>query len=185
MVAINICFILKNSLNNKITNINEYLNSFVKFDETHIPHITLLQFYTEEKNVIKIKNKLKEIKYNFNKVIINNEDLEIIKYEDKNIYSLKINSIQLKAFQKKIFKNFKSFIYPSKNNSEEFIENINYTVLKDIVNNYYLNEYYPHITLSVCKDIKKIIFDKILIENKDIELGAFYIGDYGSAIPIN
>ena len=53
-----------------------------------------------------------------------------------------------------------------------------------MVNNYYKNQYYPHITIGICKDIKKATFEDIIIKSGNLEIGLFYIGDYGTAIPI-
>ena len=93
---VNICFQLKNNSYNKIININKYLDGFVKFDKNHIPHITILQFYTDMKHLIKINKKIKKIKYNINDFVIKYKDLEITKYDEQYVYGLKINSNEFK-----------------------------------------------------------------------------------------
>ena len=53
-----------------------------------------------------------------------------------------------------------------------------------MVNNCYKNQHYPHITIYICKDIKKATFEDIIIKRGDLEIGLFYIGDYGTVVPI-
>lgn len=52
LVAINVALVVAGSLKDKVTSINHELKTSNKesflFDSTHIPHITILQFYTEK-----------------------------------------------------------------------------------------------------------------------------------------
>ena len=131
------------------------------------------------------KKKIKSLKYNINNFVIKNSDLKIEKYKNKNIYSIKIESEEFNLLFDRVFNDFKDFIEYSKDISREFIENVNYTILKDIVSNYYKTEYTPHITFGICEKIQKISFKDIIVEKDDLEIDLFYIGDYGVAIPIN
>lgn len=185
MIAINICFQFKNNFFNEILKINKSIkDNIIDFDK-YIPHITILQFYTNKNNLIEIKKKIKSIKYNINNFVIKNSDLKIEKYKNKNIYSIKIESEEFNLLFDRVFNDFKGFIEYSKDISREFVENIKYKILKDIVSNYYKTKYSPHITVGICEQIQKITFKDIIVEKQDLEIDLFYIGDYGVAIPIN
>ena len=185
MIAVNICFQIKNNFYSEILKINKYLkDNIIDFDK-YIPHITILQFYTDKNNLMEIKKKIKFLKYNINNFVIKNSDMKIEKYKNKNIYSIKFESEEFNLLFDKILNEFKDFIEYSKNISREFIEDINYKILKDIVSNYYKTKYSPHITVGICKQIQKITLKDIIVEKDDLEIDLFYIGDYGVAIQIN
>lgn len=184
MIAINICFQFKNNFYNEILKINKSIKGNIIDFEKYIPHITILQFYTDKKNLMEIKKKIKSLKYNLNNFVIKNSDLKIEKYKNKNIYSIKIESEEFNLLFDTLTNIFKEFIQSSNNISKEFIENINYEILKDIVNNYYKTNYSPHITVGICEQIQKITFKEIIIEKDDLEMDLFYVGDYGVTIPI-
>ena len=185
MIAVNICFQFKNNFYNEILKINKSIKSNIIDFDKHIPHITIFQFYTDKKNLMEIKKKIKSFKFNINKFVIKNSDLKIEKYKNENIYSIKIKSEEFNLLFDRIFNDFKEFIESSKDISREFVEDVNYKILKDIVSNFYKTEYTPHITVGICEQIQIISFKDIIVEKNDLEIDLFYIGDYGVAIQID
>jgi hypothetical protein len=183
MYAVNICFTFTDKLNQILNELNKNINSIIHFDNTHLPHITLLQFYTSKKNINNIKYILNHINYDFTQFIINK--LKIIKYKELNIYTLNFENNDIISFQNKIINIFKKFIEIPNFNNNNFIENITYEPLHDIVKNYYKNIYLPHITFAISKNEYEIDFNEIIINNSDIKLELLFIGEYGTAIPIH
>ena len=49
MIAVNICFQFKNNFYNEILKINKSIKGNIIDFEKYIPHITILQFYTDKK----------------------------------------------------------------------------------------------------------------------------------------
>lgn len=185
MVAVNICFTFNEYINNKLIEINRsILNNDINFNTNHLPHITILQFYTSKKNIIEIKKKLEELNYDINNFIIENCDLKIDKYQDKYIYYLLLHSKDFHLIFNKVLNIFKNFIQSDNIELQEFIESINYQVLPNLVNNYYKQSYNPHITIGINQKIQNLSFQEISLKKDELQLGLFYVGDYGTAIPI-
>ena len=70
MIAVNICLKLKNNFYSEILRINESItNNIIEFND-YIPHITILQFYTDKNDLIEIKKKIKFLKYNMDNFVI-------------------------------------------------------------------------------------------------------------------
>ena len=78
MIPVNIAL----DLSNNFFDLNKNIDSNkIIFDDNHIPHITLLQFFTNVNNIKVIQNIIKNIDFKLN---INDYELKISKY-NKNI----------------------------------------------------------------------------------------------------
>ena len=182
MIPINIALTLKNNFNK----LNEIIyNNKISFDSNHIPHITLLQFFTSVNDIKNIQNEIDNIKL---KVNIDKYDYSVKKYhENQYLYTININSESITKLHLLIFDKFKKYIKKS-NSLENFGENINIKSVPKIILNYHINSsknnYNPHITIGIsdnlsefklCNNIENIEVDKIKL---------FRIGDGGTAMPL-
>jgi len=182
MLAVNIALKLKNNFNKINSNIK---SNKIKFDENHIPHITLLQFYTNIDNITKIQKQLK----NFKDIVhlLNNFESELIidnYYKNDNIYKINIKSDELNELHKEIYHKFNKYV---NNNicANSFGETVNNKLIPDVVlnfvNNNSLENYKSHITIGISNELCNLVYNK-LINIESIEL--FRIGDNGTAMPL-
>ena len=131
MLPVNIAISLDNNLN--ILNKNIKKNK-ISFDKNHIPHITLLQFFTDVDNIRLIQNSLEDIDIKLN---IEDYNLTIKKYDqNKFIYKIQIQSESLKKLHLLIFDKFKKYIRSPKL-LENFGEEINNKLIPTTILNYY------------------------------------------------
>ena len=175
MIAVNIAFDLLKNINLNIK------DNVIKFDNNHIVHCSLLQFYCNVCDISKIQRKIKNIKiYGLN---INNFTL-IIEKNNNNyfIYKYIINNNKLIKIQKYIYKMFYKYIkHPYKNLDKLFVENITNKNILKLVSHYHKNKYNPHITMGISKLNIKINNTHKNINLNNINL--YKIGNSGTAIP--
>ena len=192
MKAVNIAIKFTEEINIYLEQINKLVpeNKLV-FDKDHLPHLTLLQFYT-------LESRIKEIKENLDKINITNLDdfrlsLEnmINKVGENNVYFVNIISDNLIELQKEIKDTINKYIeYPTDKLEKHFIEEITYKQLPILVLNNSKFKYNPHITFAITKkeinlEINLFIetVNKIIINKDKIYLDIFEVGDNGTAIP--
>lgn len=165
----------------KIIELNKQIpNNILTFDSNHIPHLTLLQFYTDEKNINEIKKIISDLPK-----LKSNLKFEFNKSKNDNLwyYNLTTFSEELNEFQEKIKKLVNKFIIKLENpDSNNFSENIELKKLYDIVNKFNDTIFNPHISLGFSKDNVNLNQKEFILDDFKIEL--YNIGDYGSAIPI-
>ena len=193
MKAVNIAIKFTEEINKYLLEINKLVpeNNLV-FDKDHLPHLTLLQFYTKESNIKEIKEILSKIDItNLNSFKLNLENM-IHKVGENNVYFVNIISDNLIEFQKEIKHNFNKYIeYPTDNILEKYFrEEITYKQLPVLVLNNSKGKYNPHITFAITKEeinLETNLFietvNKIIINQDKIYLGIFEVGDNGTAIP--
>ena len=145
MIPVNIALDLSNNFSDLNKNID---SNKIIFDDNHIPHITLLQFFTNVNNIKIIQNIIKNIDFKLN---INDYELKISKYnKNEYIYTINIKSDSLKNFHLILFNKFKKYIESPKilNNFGEEIKN---NLIPETILNYYINSsqnnFNPHISL--------------------------------------
>tara|TARA_A100001015_G_C15034324_1_gene735148 strand:- start:1587 stop:2729 length:1143 start_codon:yes stop_codon:yes gene_type:complete len=180
MIPVNIALKLNLDFNDLNKNI---VNNKINFNENHLPHITLLQFFTEVNNIRVIQNSLKDIDIKLN---IEEYYLKITKYDqEKYIYKIQIKSEALKKLHLLIFNKFKKYIQIPKI-LENFGEEINNKLIPTTILNYYLDSseknYDPHITIGISDDLSEFKFSENIKIN-DINL--YRIGDNGTAMPLH
>ena len=179
MIPVNIAVIINNNLDN--LNQKIFLNK-IKFDQNHIPHITLLQFFTEADNIRYIQDELENINLD---VTINNIKLSCKKYNgDDYIYTINLKSESLTNLHFSIYEKFKEYICKPKL-LHNFGEKINNDLILDKILNYDINsslkKFNPHITIGINNVISEFEFSE---EIKTNEIKLFRIGDNGTAMPL-
>jgi 2'-5' RNA ligase len=180
MIPVNITLTLKNDF--KKLNESIYHNK-INFDSNHIPHITLLQFFTHVNNIKIIQNELDKIDFKIN---IEKFNLSVKKYNKKEyIYKIQIKSEALKKLHLLIFNKFKKYIESPKL-LENFGEEINNKLIPTTILNYYLDNsqknFDPHITIGISDNLSEFKFSENIKIN-DINL--YRIGDGGTAMPLH
>jgi 2'-5' RNA ligase len=180
MIPVNIAISIDNNLNILNKNIKE---NKIRFDKNHIPHITLLQFFTDVDNIRLIQNSLEDIN-----IKLNIEDYNlIIKQYDQNkyIYKIQIQSESLKKLHLLVFDKFKKYIGSPKL-LENFGEEINNKLIPTTILNYYLDaskkNFDPHITIGISDDLFEFNFSENIKVNN---INLYRIGDNGTAMPLN
>lgn len=183
MIGLNIAIILEDNYD-YFKKINDNIeDNYINFDNNNIPHLTLIQLFCEESNINNLKNELKKISLNIL------EDLKLnykcIKQNNYYMYQFQIKSINLMNLQKKIIKQISKYItIPSKDEQDLFCEDIYYNKLFDLVNNFTINEYTPHITLGISNKFTNMDINNLIVKNNKLEIKLFKIGDYGTAKPL-
>jgi 2'-5' RNA ligase len=180
MIPVNIAL----KLNYDFYDLNKNIvNNKINFDENHLPHITLLQFFTEVNNIRMIQNSLKDIDIKLN---IEEYELKITKYDqEKYIYKIQIKSDALKKLHLLIFNKFKKYIQIPQI-LENFGEEINNKLIPTTILNYYVDasekNFDPHITIGISDNLSEFKFSENIKIN-DINL--YRIGDNGTAMPLH
>ena len=180
MIPVNIAL----DLSNNFFDLNKNIDSNkIIFDDNHIPHITLLQFFTNVNNIKVIQNIIKNIDFKLN---INDYELKISKYnKNEYIYTINIKSDSLKNFHLILFNKFKKYIESPKilNNFGEEIKN---NLIPETILNYNINSsqnnYNPHITIGISNKISEFKYCKNIKINK---LKLYRVGDNGTAMPLD
>ena len=181
-IALNFTF---KDMNAKFIDLNsKILKNRINFDYNHIPHLTILQFFTNESNINKIQTEIDNLN------ITNLKDLKFTLTYDKDehnnyIYKYSTESDELITLNKNLIKKVERYIKTLDKESDDiFAEKINYINLFNLVNNYSKKIYQPHITLGISDQFSNINSDDFIINNCNIKLELFKIGDYGTAIPL-
>lgn len=180
MIPVNIALSLNNNFNMLNKNIK---TNKISFDKNHIPHITLLQFFTDVDNIRLIQNSLEDIDI---KLDIEEYELKITKYDqEKYIYKIQILSESLKKLHLLIFNKFKKYIQIPQI-LENFGEEINNKLIHTTILNYYIDasekNFHPHITIGISDNLSEFKFSENIKIN-DINL--YRIGDNGTAMPLH
>lgn len=164
---------------------NNISNNLIHFNKERVPHITLIQFFCDKTNIEKINTYVQNINlndfcekvcYTHKKIVDNYIVYQMIPDEDN--FLIKIRS--------KIFNDIKSFVeYPKKDNMD-FVENIQYSGLYELVLNNSKSTYLPHITLGLSKENNYVNFitNNLHINSKDMKINLFKVGDFGTTYSI-
>ena len=179
MIPVNIALTLKNNFNKLNKSI---YNNKIYFDSNHIPHITLLQFFTSVNDIKYIQNEIEKIELKIN---IDKFNCSTKKYDDKEyLYAINIESESIKKLHLSIFDKFKKYIQKP-NSLENFGENINIKSIPLKILNYdsnsSKNNYNPHITIGISNNLSEFqLTDSIEVD----KIKLFRIGDGGTAMPL-
>ena len=170
-VAVNIAL-------NVSVNFTEIPENRIKFDNNHLPHITFLQFFTKYSYIHKIYKIIKDIKIpNFNiKSSLSINKINNLDY----IYSIDIDSPELKDFYNYLKEKVSDYIEFPENYYDCFCEKITYQNLPNLVLNFLKKDYKPHITIGISTVNTNINYSNINVKNLDL----YKVGDNGTAIPI-
>ena len=97
---------------------------------------------------------------------------------DEDKFLIKIRS--------KIFNDIESFVEYTKKENMEFVENIQYSGLHELVLNNSKYTYLPHITIGLSKENNSVNFinDNLYINSKDMKIKLFKVGDFGTTSSI-
>ena len=186
MIALNIAIYFSNEVNKQLKNLqNNISNNLINFNKERVPHITLIQFFCDNTNIEKINTYVqninlndfcKNICYTHKKIVDNYIVYKMIPDEENFLIEIR----------NKILNDIESFIeYPKKDNME-FVENIKYDGLHELVLNNSKSTYLPHITLGLSKENNpvNIMNDNFYINSKDMKIKLFQVGDFGTTCSI-
>ena len=195
IVGIDVLLTLPKEMHEQAVKLNQAIvkenqNNF-SFDDTHVPHITLLQGYISEKDLSTIQQKLKGLYQTIENNTLRAEGLQYSRENAESFSSIGIaKSEWLVALHKKTIALLEPYLV--KNGSEaSFVPNENgkpidqFTMeyVPNFINDHSYEHYNPHISLGVAKTV---LLDSLNQNFTPIQFNAtsvslYQLGDFGTA----
>ena len=162
------------------------------FDDTHIPHITLLQCYISEEDLPNVKKELKGLYKTVENETLWIEELQYSKEKEESFSSIGIKkSDGLVSLHKKTIELLKPYMTADgsqqsyiQNESGKPIDQFTIDYVPKFVSDYSYENYNPHISLGVAKttlldSLNRNIFQPMKFQAASISV--FQLGDFGTA----
>lgn len=196
IIAIDVLLTPSEEMRTQALHLNSLINQnnpeTIRLDENHIPHITLLQCFVDEKDLPRLKEALMNLYGTIKNDALRAEDLSYSKDSEESFAMIAIEKSEpLQKLHEKIVALIKPYIL-KKGFQESFVQNpagspiseSTITYIPDFVENYSYENYSPHISLGVAR---KVFLDSLAqhvfkpIPFKAASISVYQLGDHGTA----
>ncbi|WP_296701439.1 hypothetical protein [Algoriphagus sp.] len=164
-----------------------------ELDESHRPHITIIQAFVKKEDIPKIEIDLKNIlrESNLSKTELIANGLYYIPYEDKGLAGITIEKDNLMMFQSQIVEMMKNYTVPNGTGTafvprpdDEPIMQATVDYVNSFVPNSSGEKYNPHVTIGTAyedyvKKLKAAPFEEFTFKIKSVSI--YQLGELGTA----